>query len=232
MGGRGVGPKAELCLPAVAGQMVISLGWLSPATSRGLPAAQATRAGSRCLLGLAPTGGYRATPVARRAVGSYPTVSPLPLESRAVCSLWPFPSPHGAGALPGSLPCGARTSLGTPLQPACRDHHALPPPGIKATGSGRVGARLARQPPQQPAQAVERHALPEARRLVGGEPETVVFLEHQALEAGPVAGGQRGRRQGHGVREVEAAGAVQRQELARAQFRREQEQRPVPQAET
>src|SRR5207237_7415777 len=107
------------------------LGWLSPATSRGLPAAQATRAGSRCLLGLAPTGGYRATPVARRAVGSYPTVSPLPLESRAVCSLWPFPSPHGAQALPGSLPCGARTFLDTPLQPACRDHHALPPPEPK-----------------------------------------------------------------------------------------------------
>src|ERR1044071_6600593 len=61
--------------------MVISLGWLSPATSRGLPAARTTRAGSRCLLGLAPTGGYRATPVARRAVGSYPTFSPLPLDT-------------------------------------------------------------------------------------------------------------------------------------------------------
>src|ERR1044071_2137638 len=60
--------------------MVISLGRLSPATSRGLPAAQATRAGSRCLLGLAPTGGYRATPVARRAGGSYPTGSPFPLD--------------------------------------------------------------------------------------------------------------------------------------------------------
>src|SRR2546422_731073 len=60
--------------------MVISLGWLSPATSRGLPAAPATRAGSRCLLGLAPTGGYRAASVAGRAVGSYPTVSPLPLD--------------------------------------------------------------------------------------------------------------------------------------------------------
>src|SRR5438477_9911486 len=60
--------------------MVISLGWLSPATSRGLPAARTTRAGSRCLLGLAPTGGYRAAPVARRAVGSYPTFSPLPLD--------------------------------------------------------------------------------------------------------------------------------------------------------
>src|ERR1041384_4372867 len=61
--------------------MVISLGRLSPATSRGLPAAQATRAGSRCLLGLAPAGGYRAAPVARRAVGSYPTISPLPLDT-------------------------------------------------------------------------------------------------------------------------------------------------------
>ena len=58
--------------------MVISLGWLSPATSCGLPAARTTRAGSRCLFGLAPTGGCRAAPVARRAVGSYPTVSPLP----------------------------------------------------------------------------------------------------------------------------------------------------------
>ena len=60
--------------------MVISLGHLSPDTSCGLPAAQATRAGSRCLFGLAPTGGYRATSVTERAVGSYPTFSPLPLD--------------------------------------------------------------------------------------------------------------------------------------------------------
>src|SRR5438045_8554107 len=70
--------------------VVISLGWLSPATSRGLPAARATRAGSRCLLGLAPTGGYRATPVARRAVGSYPTVSPLPLDKGRSVLCGPF----------------------------------------------------------------------------------------------------------------------------------------------
>jgi len=48
---------------------------------RGLPAARTTRAGSRCLFGLAPTGGHRAAPVTRRAVGSYPTVSPLPLDA-------------------------------------------------------------------------------------------------------------------------------------------------------
>src|SRR2546427_203252 len=70
--------------------MVISLGWLSPATSRGLPAAQTTRAGSRCLFGLAPTGGYRATPVTRRAVGSYPTVSPLPLDKGRSVFCGPF----------------------------------------------------------------------------------------------------------------------------------------------
>src|SRR2546428_2684570 len=125
--------------------MVISLGWLSPATSCGLPAAQTTRAGSRCLLGLAPTGGCRAAPVTRRAVGSYPTFSPLPfaLEKRAVCFLWPFPSPCGAQALPGSLPYGARTFLGAPVLPAHRDHRALPPPAGKATDRERAGASLA-----------------------------------------------------------------------------------------
>src|SRR5947199_1712271 len=70
--------------------MVISLGWLLPATSRGLPAAPTTRAGSRCLLGLAPTGGYRATPVARRAVGSYPTFSHLPLDKGRSVFCGPF----------------------------------------------------------------------------------------------------------------------------------------------
>src|SRR3989441_4199830 len=79
-GHRAVGGRAisRVLFARRSGQMVISLGWLSPATSRGLPAAQTTRAGSRCLFGLAPTGGCRATPVARRAVGSYPAVSPLP----------------------------------------------------------------------------------------------------------------------------------------------------------
>src|SRR5881392_2359416 len=87
MGGRAI---SRVLFVRRNGQMVISLGWLSPATSRGLPAAQATRAGSRCLLGLAPTGGYRATPVARRAVGSYPTFSPLPLDKGRSVFCGPF----------------------------------------------------------------------------------------------------------------------------------------------
>ena len=76
----------------------------------------------RRLFGLAPTGGYRATTVTSGAVGSYPTVSPLPSRTlrsfRAVSFLWPFPSPFGAQALPGSLPYGARTFLGCLAAPA------------------------------------------------------------------------------------------------------------------
>ncbi len=47
-------------------------------------------------------------------VGSYPTVSPLPVPVRgpsAVCSLLHFPSGCPARVLPGILPCGVRTFL-------------------------------------------------------------------------------------------------------------------------
>jgi hypothetical protein len=40
-----------------------------------------SRAGSPLLFGLAPRGVFRASPVARRAVGSYPTFSPLPAKA-------------------------------------------------------------------------------------------------------------------------------------------------------
>jgi len=46
------------------------------------------------LLGLAPGGVCLASPVTRPAVGSYPTLSPLPFDRsrKAVCFLWHFPS--------------------------------------------------------------------------------------------------------------------------------------------
>ena len=80
----------------------------------------ARRVISRRLFGLAPTGVYRATFVTEGAVGSYPTLSPLPRprlpETTAVCFLLHCPSHEAhaacAQALPGSLPCGARTFLG------------------------------------------------------------------------------------------------------------------------
>jgi hypothetical protein len=69
--------------------MIICLGWPSPTTSSSLPAAfppfayarlgVSVRVAPRRLFGLAPAGGYRATTVASGAVGSYPTISPLPL---------------------------------------------------------------------------------------------------------------------------------------------------------
>src|SRR5688500_12725364 len=56
-------------------------------------------------------------PAARWALT--PPFHPYPPVARlAVCFLWPCPSPRGAQALPGSLPCGARTFLGRPRAPA------------------------------------------------------------------------------------------------------------------
>jgi len=60
--------------------------------------------------------GLPCRPVARLAVRSYRTVSPLPRipeDRSAVCSLLHFPSARAAQALPGTVPCGARTFLGT-----------------------------------------------------------------------------------------------------------------------
>ena len=59
---------------------------------------------ARPLFGLAPGGVYRAGPVARPAVGSYPTLSPLPLhEEAAVCFLWHFPSARAGRPLAVAL---------------------------------------------------------------------------------------------------------------------------------
>ncbi len=57
------------------------------------------------LLGLAPGGVYHASPVASAAVGSYPTLSPLPIgrSRRAVCFLWHFPSAHAGRLLAVAL---------------------------------------------------------------------------------------------------------------------------------
>ena len=70
--------------------MVICLGRPSPDASSSLPAVRGPEGPPawvtpRRLFGLAPTGGYRAAAVASAAVGSYPTVSPLP---RPVARAW------------------------------------------------------------------------------------------------------------------------------------------------
>jgi len=70
----------------------------------GSPIRSCSRWGLPCRAALAP-----------RAVRSYRTISPLPdllAEPSAVCFLLHFPSARAAQALPGTLPCGARTFLG------------------------------------------------------------------------------------------------------------------------
>jgi len=101
--------------------MTICLGWSSPTTSSSLPAAITVRAAPRRLFGLAPTGGYLATHRYRECGGLLPhrftlaCVRCLRSGPSAVCSLLPCPSPCGAQALPGGLPCGARTFLDSSL---------------------------------------------------------------------------------------------------------------------
>ena len=108
------GKRISRVLSPVARRRTIYLGRRSPAASSGLPGTLATRATSRPCLALHRVGFTVPRPLPGRAVGSYPTVSPLPVLPKgpsAVCSLWHFPSPCGARALPGTLPCGARTFL-------------------------------------------------------------------------------------------------------------------------
>src|SRR5678815_2313013 len=107
-------------------ETVISLGRPSPAASSNLPAAsRACARDGRCgphlaaylvLLRL----GVTVPPRLRSGRWALtPPFHPYPvLAHKAVCFLWPCPSPLGAQALPGSLPCGARTFLGHVAAPA------------------------------------------------------------------------------------------------------------------
>ena len=131
IGRRGTGRTVSRVLfrPTRAGGMIIYLGRSSPNASCSLPVAPAVRAAPRHLFGLAPTGGYQATHRYRECGGLLPhrfTLTCFPRfrsGSSAVCSLLPCPSPRGAQALPGGLPCGARTFL----DPACAEPRSSRP---------------------------------------------------------------------------------------------------------
>ena len=135
--------------------MVICLGWPSPAASSSLPAAHRCRCG-RCGSHLAA---YLALlrlgvtvppllPAARWALT--PPFHPYPpalARLRAVCFLLPCPSPCGAQALPGSLPCGARTFLGCR---STRDHRARPTANITGRAQSQSSAPIPPPHPRQP----------------------------------------------------------------------------------
>jgi hypothetical protein len=133
--------------------MVICLRRPSPAASSSLPAAhrcpkapvRAVWVTPRRLFGLAPTGGYRAVAVASGAVGSYPTVSPLP-------------DPASAGHRRSALCCPVRR-LSAP-----RRYLAVYPVelGLSSEGSTR------RVPPPRPSRLTSGEKIMEEKRLEKG----------------------------------------------------------------
>ena len=141
-------PCAECSMPEPAVSRVLSraaipLGRTSPPASSGLPGDHAGHVNVP-LFGLAPGGVCRAVDVATDAVRSYRTLSPLPFRRMAVCSLLHFPSAHAAQALPGTLPCGARTFLPhrsrrerLPGRLRVRSYHCCPVVGQSGAKRGR-----------------------------------------------------------------------------------------------
>jgi hypothetical protein len=100
---------------------VIHLGLPLPAGSCGLPADLGEQPSNACagprlaaetLLGLAPGGVYRATPVSRGAGGLLPHRFTLTGTRPAVFSLWHFPAGRPGLPLATTLLCGVRTFLG------------------------------------------------------------------------------------------------------------------------
>jgi hypothetical protein len=77
----------------------------------------------------------------------------------AVCSLLHFPSPRGARALPGTLPCGARTFLDASRR---RDPHSLP----RVVNQPTNPAAISRPPSQCPGEDSNLHAVSGTRSLV------------------------------------------------------------------
>ena len=109
-------------LVALSVLAVIPLGRPLPNASCSLPRGSGWQPSNAPLHGLAPDGVCRAATVTGCAVGSYPTFSPLPDAPRRFGRsnfLWHFPRGFPHRALPGILPCGARTFLGLVVRRTC-----------------------------------------------------------------------------------------------------------------
>jgi len=98
------------------------------------------------------------------------------LPHRFTLTLWiqgrsvlcgPVPSPRGAQALPGGLPCGARTFLEWPLKPATRDHRPHHFQVGKLPGPWPRGQVLLREAPNHATQTVGRGAVEPKPRMFG-----------------------------------------------------------------
>ncbi len=160
------GHKPGLVPPLVArgAAVIIRLGPPLPTGSSGLPRSFGRAALKRSKSDLAPGGVCLATPVSRDAGALLPHPFSLtevrrpPVPRRratletdpwvAVCSLLHLPSGHPDRALPGTLPCGARTFLPcsttaeTP-SPTTGEHPSTTHPPL-LTGCWRRGGRWSR----------------------------------------------------------------------------------------
>ncbi len=92
-------------------------------------------------LALLPGGACRAATVASSAVGSYPTVSPLPVQRQAVCFLWRFPSDYSARALPGTVASGSPDFPPMVPETGARRRPSSPPRALRPKGWDRAGQR-------------------------------------------------------------------------------------------
>lgn len=121
------------------------------------------------LLGLAPGGVCHASPVTSAAVGSYPTLSPLPFgrSGGAVCFLWHFPSAHA-----GRLLAVALSTWSPDFPPAWGYPHTSGCPAIWSGGGYRrfgggvqMGVVFALRAPSPPIAAQWSPPLPEGEGL-------------------------------------------------------------------
>ena len=111
--------RASVALGVLA---VIPLGRSLPNASCSLPRGSGRQPSNAPLCGLAPDGVCLATTVTGCAVGSYSTFSPLPKAPKRFGRsdfLWHFPRGFPHRALPGILPCGARTFLSFVVRRGC-----------------------------------------------------------------------------------------------------------------
>src|SRR5690554_4905433 len=128
----------------IAARLVQPTRTAGPEIARGFPLAP-------FLFGLAPGGVCRAAPVAGSAVGSYPTLSPLPWRGpwrSAFCGTFPevalagrYPAPHFRGArtfLPRSLSAHA----GAAARPAGRAYKGIRTAKGKRANAPHAGNQL------------------------------------------------------------------------------------------
>ena len=133
--------------------MTIHLTHPSPGRSSRQPGSPAGDADAGSLFGVAPGGACHAVPVARSAVGPYPTVSPLPARMRAVCSLWRCPSALAGRALPGTVspwspdfPRPRRAAVIQPSAPDAARPARAPGQAAPAPAQGQSSATRAASP--------------------------------------------------------------------------------------